>query len=65
MDEFTSPGLVIIAALITCIAVLLRQVARLQTPEDTSLCCGKSRLGTVCKLSHLLGFKMPLVEATR
>ena len=41
----------------------LRLIARVTRPDDTRTICGVSRLGTICKLSYLLGHPMPLLEA--
>ncbi len=43
----------------------LRLIARVTRPDDTRTICGVSRLGTICKLSYLLGHPMPLLEAAR
>jgi len=45
--------------------VILQHAAQHQTPEDTRTILGISRLGLVCKLSHVLGLRLPLVEAAR
>ena len=43
----------------------VRRQARFITPEDTSIVCGISRLGLICKLANVCGHPVPLVEAAR